>query len=337
MSLPKYIINFNELTDELKRKLLELIDDELRNKYPRLNISSIEALLEDIKELLPVEQYRGLKKKIDALMYRNIDGIQKVEGKLLEIPPIIMENKTEFKFNKDVYITGLHFNQTGWKKEDTYSLEISKNKIINNAAIKEIGEHKYFNTYFKVNANIPISFILDNRSGNSRQSMVDLEYIEDIDSTIIIDPEVPSIDDIKNDWDIAIVMQWEKDTTTDIDLHGFIDDMHVYFSNKSYEGFYLNFDYTEHKTNTNPEIISVKGYKNKKLDVYLHNYNAGSLKEPVNIKIYNKRSYGNKLLKEFNINIESDNSYLKGVCTIDLNTLLIITLDKKINTIAGGM
>lgn len=336
MSLPKYIVNFDELTNDLKKKLLELIDDEIIDRYPQLNANNMQALLGDIKELLPIEQYEGLKKKIDTLIYRNIKGMQKIEGRLLDIPPIIQENKAEFKFDKDVYLTGLHFNQTGWKKEDSYSLDINKNKIIDNATIKEIGEHKYFNTYFKVNANTPISFILDNLSGNSRQVMLDLEYIEGTDTTIIEEPKVPTIDDIPNDWDIAVVMNWEGNTRTDIDLHGFIENKHVYFGNKSYDGFYLNFDYTQHMTNVDPEILSVKGYKNKKLDIYLHNYNAGKLSEVVNIKVYNKRSYGNRLLKEFNVNLEADKSYLKGICTIDLNTLKIASLDKKINVITGG-
>lgn len=337
MSLPKYIINFNELTDMLKKDLLEIIDNELRNEYPQLNTNNIEALLEDIKELLPSAKYEGLKKKIDTLIYRNIEGMQKVQGKLLDIPPIIKKNKEDFKFDKDIYLTGLHVNQTGWKKEDRWNLEVNKNTLINNATIKEIGEHKYFNTYFKVNANTPISFILDNKSGNSRQTMVDLEYIEGTDSTIIVEPpKDTSIDDIPNDWDVAVVMQWEKDTYTDVDLHGFIGDMHVCFYHKDYSNFHLNFDYIEHITNNNPEIISVKGYKNKKLDIYLHDYSAGVLKEKVDVKIYNKRPYGNRLLKEFNVDLEANNTYLKGVCTIDLKTLEITDLDKRINVITGG-
>nr|WP_185903782.1 hypothetical protein [Hathewaya massiliensis] len=178
MSLPKYIVNFDELTDDLKKKLLELINNELKDKYSQLTTDNIKALLGEVKELLPSVKYEGLKKKIEGLIHIKYEGIQKIESKLLDIPPVIQENKVDFKFDKDIHITGLHFNQTGWKNEDTYSLVINKNKIIDNATIKEIGEHKYFNTHFKVNANTPISFILDNKSGNSRQIIVDLEYIK---------------------------------------------------------------------------------------------------------------------------------------------------------------
>ena len=178
MSLPKYVVNFDELTDDLKQMLLKLIDNELKNKYQQLNTNNIQALLEKLKKLLPSVKYEGLKNKIDTLIQGKAKGTQKLEGRLLDVPAIIRENKIIFKFDKDIYLTGLHFNQTGWKKEDRYSLEVNKNIIIDNISTKEIGEHRHFNTYFKVKANVPISFILHNNSGNSRQIMIDLEYIE---------------------------------------------------------------------------------------------------------------------------------------------------------------
>lgn len=331
MSLPKHVINFDELTHKLKDPFLESIDNNLTNKYPQINWNNIEYYLEDIKDILPSEKYRKLKNKIDTLIYRKVEGIQKSEGRLLDIPPIVMDYKEVFKFDKDIYLTGLHINQTGWKKEDRYSVLINKDKIIDKATLKEIGEHKYFNTFYKVNAKTPIFFILQNNSGNSRQTMVDLEYIEGSESSVIIEPpEKPTIDDIPNEWDIAVVMQWEENSNADMDLHGFIGDDHVYFGNRESDGFYLNFDYREHTSNGNPEILSVKGNKNKKLDIYIKNFNRVQLKEPVNIKIYSKRSYGNKLLKEFNVKPDSslNESKGKGVCRIDLKTLKITDLDK---------
>lgn len=331
MSLPRYIINFEELTDDLKKRLLKLIDDELRGEYPELNTNDIEALLEDLKELLPSTQYNMLKKRIESFIYYNHNGMQKNEGRLLDIPPLIMENKEEFVFDKDVFLTGLHFNQTGWKKEDTYTLEINKEKIIDNATIKEIGDHKYFNTYFKVNANTPISFILNNNSGNSRQTMVDLEYIQGTETTTVIEPEVPTVEDIKNDWDIAVVMQWEADTIADMDLHGILGNKHVYFENKKEDNFFLNFDSRQHKDNKNPEIISVKGYKNKILKIYLHNFNGMRLSEPVNLKVYEKRPYGNNLIKELNIDISPNSDMIRETIHIDLNNLEIKEINEDIS------
>ena len=95
------------------------------------------------------------------------------------------------------------------------------------------------------------------------------------------------------------------------------------YNTKSYDNFYLNFDFTEHKTNTNPEIMSVKGYKNESLKVYIHNYKPTQLKEPVNVKIYSKF---NGLLKEYNVDLVANKTYIIGVCSIDLNTLVITDL-----------
>ncbi len=237
MSLPKYIINFEELTEDLKNHLLSLIDDNIRINYPEINTNNIQNLLQQLKDLLPSVQYEGLKKKIDTFIYRKIEGIQKVKGILLDIPAIQNDYKEQIKFDKDIYITGLHFNQTGWKKDDRYSLEVNKIKIIDNATTKEIGEHKYFNTFYKVNANTLISFIFHNLSGNSRQTMIDLEYIDGEDSNIPIEP--PGIEDIDNEWDIAVVMNWEENTDADIDLHGEIDGKKVWYGNKSYDDFIL--------------------------------------------------------------------------------------------------
>lgn len=337
MSLPKYIINIDEMTSDLKKKLLELVDDEIKFKYPQVNTNDIQCLIQEIKDLLPSNDYEQIKNRMDKLILREVNGIQKIEGVLLDIPPVIQENIRLFKFNKDIYLTGLHFNQTGWKKKDKYNLKIGKNKIINSVSSKEIGEHKYFNTFLKVEADTPISFIFDNLSGNSRQIALDLEFVESSKSTETSIPEKPTIEDIPNDWDIAVVMQWEANSNADIDLHGYIDNMHVCFYKKEYPNFYLNFDFLQHITNKNPEIISVKGYKNKKLDIYVHNYNCGVLNENVNIKIYSKRSYGNKLIKEFNTRIRNNNTYLNGICSINLKTQEVSILEKNINVITGGI
>ncbi|MBM7869292.1 hypothetical protein JOC70_000761 [Clostridium pascui] len=184
MGLPKYVLNWDELTAPLKKELLKLIDDAIKDKYPEINTDNIEADLEAILELLPSDHYEDLKRKIDAFIYKNIVGIQKIEGVYLDIPPLVKSTQHDFKYDKDVYLTGLHVDQNGWKKEDRWRLVINKVHLMKNVATKEVGEHKFFNTFYKVNANTPISFILDNNSGNSREIMLDLEYIEGDEITI---------------------------------------------------------------------------------------------------------------------------------------------------------
>lgn len=177
-SVPRYIINFYELQGRLKSDFLKIVYDKILEQNPGLNTESVNSILLDIEKLLPYVKYQDIKNKIDIFVAGKFTGIKKIQGALLDIPAITGDYKRDFVFDEDVYLTGLHINQTGWKKEDRYSVEINKNRIIDRAHTKEIGEHKYFNTYYKVNANNPISFILHNLSGNSRQCLIDLDYLE---------------------------------------------------------------------------------------------------------------------------------------------------------------
>ena len=163
--------------------------------------------------------------------------------------------------------------------------------------------------------------------------MVDLEYLigEIATPEPPVKPDEPTIDDIKNDWDIAVVMQWEADTWADIDLHAVIGDEYVYFRSKDKEGFYLNFDFMQHHYHQYPEILSVKGHKNEILEIYIHNFRGTELREPVNLKVYEKRPYGNNLIKEIDINIGSSRDVIKEAINIDLNTLEIKEINKDIN------
>ncbi len=336
--LPKYVVNFEELTEPLKNELLDIIVGELKYKYPQVNTHCIESIMENIISKLPANQYEDLKKKIYDFVYKKIEGIQKVEGALLDIPPIVKSTKYDFIYEKDVFLTGLHVDQNGWKKEDRYHLEINKKKIIKNAATKEVGEHKHFNTYYKVNANTPISFILENNSGNSRETMIDLEYIEGVETTIIPQPPPVSDDEywmdmIKNPWDLTVVVNWETGSA-DVDLHGFIGNNHVSFATKVSNGMYLNWDYTQHNDNTNPEILSVDGNHGKSLEIRLRNYNGVALNDPVSVKIYNKTATGKpKLLKEYNVKLHNDTRYLYGVCTIEIDTFTISDLKSNITVL----
>jgi len=340
--LPKYIVNWEELTEPLKYELLKLIDDAFKDQYPQINTHDIEAALEAIRDLLPANHYQDLQHKIDQFVYHKVIGIQKAEGSYLDIPPIIKKTQYDFMYDKDVFLTGFHIDQTGWKKEDRYNLIVNKQYLIKNAATKEIGEHKHFNTFFKVNANTPISFVLENNSGNSRETAIDLEYIEG--SEITLDPPPPPPDSpaptdeywmgqIPNPWDLAVIMNWET-CDIDVDLHGFIDSTHVYYpqSKRDQNGLHLNFDYTSHTSNTFPEILSVEGNHGKTLKVYIHNFDGEPLSQPVNIKIYNKdvNGYPN-LLKEYNYTLTTDRNHLYGICSINIDTLIITDIhDTKI-------
>lgn len=77
MSLPKYIINFEELTEDLKNHLLSLIDDNIRTNYPEINTNNIQDLLQQLKNLLPSVQYEGLKKKLMPLYTEKLKAFKR--------------------------------------------------------------------------------------------------------------------------------------------------------------------------------------------------------------------------------------------------------------------
>ncbi|EKQ52746.1 MULTISPECIES: hypothetical protein [unclassified Clostridium] len=335
--VPRYVINFDEFIKLFGDDISALIARALKDKYPQITTNNIEAILQEIEDLMPAEQYKKITKALSIIINNNkVNGIQKIEGRIMDVPPIIQSITETFKFEKDVYITGFHFNQTGWKKEDRYTLEVNKLLLINKSFTKELGEHKYLNTYYLVNANTPINFTIDNNSGNSRQTIIDLEYLEKVelppppDPPPVPDPSIPSVDNITNPWDVAVEMNWEI-SHADIDLHGFIDGNHTWSDNKTHvwyhnkdigdDTFKLNWDFQSHLDNTNPEILSVKGHNI--LDVYIHNFNPTPLNNPVNVKIYTKDSTGIKVIKEYDITLSTNRTYIIGVCSINLNTLVI--------------
>lgn len=176
MSTAKYIINLDELSDEI----IKNVRDNLKSEFKViLKKAETERLLQEILLKLTIEEYKKLKDKIQAYIDNmQINGTQKIDGRIMNIPAVVNDYISEFKYSKDVYLTGITFSQTGWKREDRWSLKVNKNTIFDNVSIKEVGEHKYFDRKIKVLAKTPISFILHNNSGNSRQLYIDLEYIE---------------------------------------------------------------------------------------------------------------------------------------------------------------
>lgn len=176
MGLPRYIINFDEFVDRLGNDISEYIREHIKDNIKYDNLNNINELLNILKDKLPYKKYIKITKRIKKLNVK-YESEQLITGKILDIPAIKNNYKLQFKFKDCVSLTGLSLNCTGWKKEDTFDLTINKAKIIENCSLKEIGEHIYFNTYFRVNAQTPICFNFNNKSGNSRQIIVDLEYI----------------------------------------------------------------------------------------------------------------------------------------------------------------
>lgn len=354
MSTPKYIINWEELLDILEGRFQVDINDidlgDLEN-YLDEQIGKIIDLLNQILELLKDK------------------GIQRVHSISYHVPAVIADYKLPTRFNEDVLITGITYSQSAWKYQDSWSLEVSGNRLFDEVGTKEIGESKAMNVFYFVPAGTNIDIIFHNNSGNSRLVWFDIQYIglsmdsyiptpeptgmvvvnyitenrELIDSKTLVDmpygthvikpdpipgyllvgpnrhsvklsemaptvtiefiveaesEELPPID---NPYDWLVVMRWEDNTNTDLDLHCYFrcdSDKHIYYGNKELEidennKAWLNYDYTSHGPegrHTEPEIISILGMENYTSNIYVTNFSAGNINENVIIDIFKREN-----------------------------------------------
>ena len=138
MSLPAYVVNWDELEDLLKEALSNVV-------------------VRDISDLYGYQRVQGFFKKIPAIQ---------ASYKIVEFIP-----------SEQIILTGISYSQSAWKGTDCWDLEIGDNKIFQNVYTKEIGENKHFEVISPIEAGTPIKIILHNTSGNSRHVWVDLEYI----------------------------------------------------------------------------------------------------------------------------------------------------------------
>lgn len=120
----------------------------------------------------------------------------------------------------------------------------------------------------------------------------------------IIEPieTVPGEKPIYNEFDYLISMKWQSYSDADLDLIASVLSDQVDYTNKQHKDsednqMWLNYDYIRHNDITRQEgveIITVLGFNNSKVDVYIKNFNRSSdLSEPTTIEIQNKDSKGN--------------------------------------------
>lgn len=354
MSVPKYIINWEELLDIIGDKFeVEINDIDLGDleDYLYEHIGKIIDLLKQILELLKDK------------------GVQRIHSISNHIPAIVGPYKFTTKFDEDVLITGITYSQSAWKYQDSWDLVVDGMVLFEKVGTKEIGESKQMNVFYFVPAGKEVDIIFHNDSGNSRIVWFDIEYIdlsmdsyiptpeptgmvvvnyitenrELIDSKTLVDmpygthvikpdpipgyllvgpnrhsvklsemaptvtiefiveaesEELPPID---NPYDWLVVMRWEDNTDTDLDLHCYFDcdsDKHIYYANKELEidennKVWLNYDYTSHGPegrHAEPEIISILGMKEHTANIYLTNFSAGNITENVTIDIYKREN-----------------------------------------------
>lgn len=115
-------------------------------------------------------------------------------------------------------------------------------------------------------------------------------YLSAAEPTKIIEFWYEQTGDIAHDYDIKFTLRWDSNTRCDLDLHGYLDhnrDMGVWFRHAEYsesetDKLWLDFDFVLHGPNgyeTQPEVITVLGCKDKTLSIQVENFNNGNLRD----------------------------------------------------------
>lgn len=139
MSLLSYVVNWEELKDILADKLTNVV-------------------VKDLTTLYGIQTVKGFYKKIPA-----IKGSYEI---------------LTFRKNANLVITGVTYSQSAWKSDDYWELYIGEDKLFDTVFTKEVATHKNWKIIQPVNRDTEIKLILYNKSGNSRDVWVDLEFVE---------------------------------------------------------------------------------------------------------------------------------------------------------------
>ena len=139
MSLPSYIINWDEIVPLLENALQEVV----------------------IKTM------------------KDVPGTQKIKGSAVSIPALQGNFSVfEWKVDRKIVLTGLTYSQSAWKGEDYWELWVDGDRLFETVYTKELGEQKHWEVIYPVEPMQTIKVVLSNVSGNSRDVWTDLEYLE---------------------------------------------------------------------------------------------------------------------------------------------------------------
>ncbi|PRR77700.1 hypothetical protein CLLI_22640 [Clostridium liquoris] len=182
MGLPSYVVNFDELSDLIKDYLQNGINVDIGDIT--FSTAEIEKLLNEIKDKIQGVDYNDLINALNELGVKlenlsdnsGISGIQKIYGKMLEIPAI--KGQYVIEANYTGKLTGITYSQSNWRFEDSWDLVIGDKKIFDGVRTKEYGEHKYLNVFYNIDG--MIKFIYNNISGTSKVLWVDFNVLEGV-------------------------------------------------------------------------------------------------------------------------------------------------------------
>lgn len=139
MSLPSYVVNWDELKDLLESALGDYV----------------------VKTL------------------RDVEGAQRIRGFAESVPALNNSFVVaEWIAPVNCVFTGVAYSQSAWNAEDNWDLYVSGEKVFSNIHTKELGEHKTWDIVHPINNGDVVQIVLNNESGSSKNVWCDIEYIE---------------------------------------------------------------------------------------------------------------------------------------------------------------
>ena len=192
MGVCKLALNLDEISDDVLAKISNL-NKIVNIKPPNVKLDPtmqklLEEILKKLPDFTPIDDFEtNINQLADIFSHLGeIKGEFRIDGNYLNIPAVINDYTITFTYNYDLYLIGVDFSLTGWKKEDTWSLMIDDKIAFNKVNTKEIGDRKYFQLPYLIKAGSLIKVILNNNSGNSRQMWSDLYYVKSDTNHILV-------------------------------------------------------------------------------------------------------------------------------------------------------
>jgi len=159
MGLIKYIANIDELGEAFKDGVM------INTKADTIKLEKL--LKENFKEIL------FLLEKLFGIAY-----IQSVVSLQRYIPAVNLDFEITHTFEEDIRLTGIMYSQSAWKTGDNWGLYVDDVCLFENIFTKELGEHKYFKSFYEVRKGKEVKIVYHNVSGNSKQVWFDLELLK---------------------------------------------------------------------------------------------------------------------------------------------------------------
>lgn len=171
MSLPSYIINWDEFATELSKGIVidsVNIDNSGIESLLETYFPEVVGLLEDI-----IDEIQSLKTRYDNYNQK-IKGFSRKTSKSIEI--------FEFIAQKDMYLTGISFSHNHLEGiGDYFNLSIENETaelIFSEVSFKDALQHKHFNKFFPVPAGVKIKITHFSEDDREKHIWYDLEYLE---------------------------------------------------------------------------------------------------------------------------------------------------------------